>query len=121
MIEIIQTRRTTTRPSVDIPFYKWPDSFISFIEENYVNTKKLIGYKIELSEDKLTEIRTSIWASLADFQMFINSYEASDIWEAREQYQLINNITGTITGSPIRIQSLEEIASTLTIDLRNQF
>lgn len=119
MVEIIKTIRTTKRPSVDVPFYKWPESFISFTEKNYVNTKKLIAYKIELSEDNLTEIRTAVWDNIADFQEYIISIEAADVWEAREQYQNLNNIITSVNVIPIKIQSLEEITSVSNIDLRN--
>jgi hypothetical protein len=121
MVKLIKTVRKTTRPSVDIPFYKWSDSFISFVEENYVNTKKLLEYTIELSEDKLIETRRSLWIGLTEFQDFLNSPEASDVWVAREDYQYENNITSDILASPIKLQSPEEIPTNLTINLRNQF
>jgi hypothetical protein len=119
MIQIITTLRITIRPSVDVPFYQWSESFISYTEENYVKTKKLIGYKIILSDDTLTETRRAAWTSFSDFQDFISSPSGSNEWLAREEYQYKNNITSTIQTNSTIVESLEQITSNSTVNLRN--
>ena len=119
MIAIVKTVRTTKRPSVNIPFYQWSDSFISYTEENYVTTGKLIAYKIELSDDGLTEIRTSTWSSYTSYNSFVLSAPGLAEWQTREAYQRANGITGTLEDIPLEVNSIDEITSVSTINLRN--
>jgi hypothetical protein len=118
-MQLITTLRTTTRPSTDILFYQWPDSFISYTEENFVKTNRLIGYKISLSDDLLTETRYAVWANFASYQDFVNSVDGASIWSAREEYQNQNNISSAIQTTALRVDSLDEISSSLTVNLRN--
>jgi len=118
-MEIVKTIRTTVRPSTDIPFYRWPDAFISNTEENYVNTGELIAYKIELSADGLTEIRSSIWSSFVDYISFVNSPLGLAVWSSREAYQRTNGITSNLEEIPLEVNSIDEITSVSTINLRN--
>jgi hypothetical protein len=115
----LKTIRITKRPSVDIPFYQWSDSFISYVEDNYVNTNKLIGYIIALSDGGLTETRTSIWARISDFNTFINSDIADAVWIEREEYHKLNGIISSLEKVPIEANSIEEVMAGSVINLRN--
>ena len=118
-IKTIKTIRTTKRPSTEIPFYQWSSSFIIDTEENYVNSGKLLAYKIELSADGLTEIRTSIWASMVDYYNFVSSSMGLTEWRSRESYQRTAGITSSFDEIPLEVNSVDEITSVSTVNLRN--
>ena len=113
----ITTTRVTTRPSLDIPFYKWTDDFITYTEEVFVKTNKLLFYTIEVSADGLTETRSTVWSSQLDYMDYV--YLGSNEWAKREEYQYTNGISGLIQEIPVEANSVEEIKGTVSINLRN--
>lgn len=106
---LIKTIRITTRPAVDIPFFKWSEDFILYAEENFVNTNKILHYLIELSEDGLTETRTAIWGNEEYYMNFVHI--GFNEWGTRENYNLLNGINSTFTIIPTNANSIEEILS----------
>jgi hypothetical protein len=63
---------TNVRPNVNIAFARYDSDFCDYIEENYIKPGKLLGEKIELLDDKITEIHTMIFGSVDDYNTFSN-------------------------------------------------
>jgi len=112
-----ETVRITTRTSVEVPFFKWSDDFILYVEQNFVNTNKIIHYTIQVSEDGLTETRTGIWGSEEYYMDFVNIGNTYKEWENRESYNLSNGIIDDIRRiSRIDIKSIDESVTINTTD-----
>jgi hypothetical protein len=111
------TTRVTTRPSLDIPFYKWTDEFITYTDEFFVKTNKLLYYKMEISADGLTETRSTVWNSQLDYMDY--TYLGSNEWAKREEYQSSIGIVSMIQEIPAEANSVEEVKGTVLINLRD--
>jgi len=115
-----ETIRTTTRTSVEVPFFKWSDDFILYAEQNFVNTNKILHYTIQLSEDGLTETRTGIWGSEEYYMDFVNIGNIHNEWENRESYNLSNGIIDDIRRvSRTDINSIDELIASPVVNLRS--
>jgi hypothetical protein len=78
--------RTSTRPNTNISFFEASDEDIKYISDTYVETGKRISRVVELTNNGLTQLITTVWKDQSAF----------DEWTAEVVYnQDANNYNTT--------------------------
>jgi len=94
---------TNVRPNVNIEFARYDSDFYDYIEENYSNTGKLLGAKIELSNDKLTETHSIVFDSVDSYHSFSNDPVIRYQQPIRVRYNTFYRIASSTNLSEIEI------------------
>lgn len=66
-VTIVSERKTT-----DVRFFVMDEDMIDYINETFVETGKIVGKKLELSEDGLTQTETIMFDSEESFIAFMS-------------------------------------------------
>jgi len=82
----------STRLDTSTPFYVTPTSFLTYFQTTYVDTGMSISAITELSNDQLSETKTSVWRSEADWEVFTNDPVVREIGAERAAHNLRNGI-----------------------------
>jgi len=92
--------KTQQRPTVDTPFffenYTYPKEYNEYINKNYIDTKKLLGYQKIESPDKIKVTHIITWNSRVDFLSYITDDYIFDFIAKAHDYDINNDIVTTI-------------------------
>ena len=81
-----------TRPNVDINFFHYDQEINQYIQDNFVNTGKLISKKEMLSADTLIRFTTLNFVNESANDLFFNDAVLSFQFAAKEDYNKYYNI-----------------------------
>lgn len=94
---MIITTRTFTRPSVDVPWHFETLSgsilFAARLEEDFMNTDKIISRTVDVSDTELTIIVVIYWSTEQDMNSHFNDPLNSEYFKERDEYNKSVNIT----------------------------
>jgi hypothetical protein len=94
---------TNIRPDINVEFVRYDSDFYDYIEEHYVSCGKMLGEKIELSNDKLTEVHTMVFNSADDYNSFYNDPVIRYQQPIRTKYNTFYRIASSTNLSDIEV------------------
>jgi hypothetical protein len=93
---------TMTRPTVDTNFTDgFPEAIKEYIQDEFIETGKLISKDVDFSDDKLTKTITRIFKSEEDFNSWVNDSTIDGHRQARNSQAAAVGITITETSELI--------------------
>lgn len=92
---MIRLTKTQTRPNTSVSFFEPSDDAVkAYFYNNFVKKFKFLAEVKKLSDDKLTLVTTSDWASAEDYlDLLTDEYCYTNIIRPSKEYNLKNNIT----------------------------
>ena len=85
--------RTSTRPNTNIRFFEATEEDIQYISDKYVETGKRISRVVELKNNGLTQLITTVWKDQSAF----DEWSAEVVYhQDANNYNTNNNIVVTI-------------------------
>ena len=87
---------SSTRPSLDVDYFVYPPSMVTYIRDNYVLTGLRIGVSKTFSQDMLTRNFTTIWADESAWNQYSQDPTIQSLWTQLRQYNSENGIVGSL-------------------------
>jgi len=91
-MSMITITRTETRPTLNVDWYRTPNSFITYIQK-YNDIRHRTVYGWTLSPDMLSRTHVVSYSSQADYDKFLADPVVMESIQTTTNYNNINNIT----------------------------
>lgn len=100
---MIRFTKTQNRPNTEVPFFEVTDVSVStYFANKFIKTLRFLADVKKLSEDKLTLVTVSDWASAEDYlDLLTDEYCFVNIIIPSKEYNTQNNIISTIVAEEI--------------------
>jgi hypothetical protein len=100
---MIRFTKTQIRPNTEVPFFEVTDVSVSaYFANKFIKTLRFLADVKTLSDDKLTLVSVSDWASAEDYlDLLTDEYCFVNIIIPSKEYNVENNIITTIVAEEI--------------------